>query len=95
MKKKIYTMLAACFMGLTLTNCDNFLDYNPTAVIDEDKAFSDPEAMVTAAYAMMGDCWYTYPFNLWPYGDLTSDDCLKGGWGTGDTNYHHLEIWSS
>ncbi len=44
---------------------------------------------------MLGDCWYTYPFNLWPYGDLTSDDCLKGGWGTGDTNYHHLEIWTS
>ena len=59
-------------MGLTLTNCDSFLDYNPTAVIDEDKAFSDPDAMVTAAYAMLGDCWYTYPFNLWPYGDLTS-----------------------
>lgn len=94
-KKKIYTILAACFMGLTLTNCDSFLDYNPTAVIDEDKAFSDPDAMVTAAYAMLGDCWYTYPFNLWPYGDLTSDDCLKGGWGTGDTNYHHLEIWTS
>ena len=65
-KKKIYTILAACFMGLTLTNCDSFLDYNPTAVIDEDKAFSDPDAMVTVAYAMLGDCWYTYPFNLWP-----------------------------
>ena len=95
MKKTIYTVLISCFMGMTLTNCDDFLDYTPTAVVGEDEAFSDPEAMVTAAYAVMGDCWYTYPFNLWPYGDLTSDDCLKGGWGTGDTNYHHLEIWSS
>ena len=93
--KKIYTFLAACAFGLSFTSCDDFLDYQPTAVIDEETAFSYPEEMVTAAYAMLGDCWYTYPFNLWPYGDLTSDDCLKGGWGTGDTNYHHLEIWSS
>jgi hypothetical protein len=51
--------------------------------------------MVTSAYAMLGDCWYNYPFNLWPYGDLTSDDCLKGGSGTTDTDYHALEVWSS
>lgn len=93
--KKIYTLVTACFMGLTLTNCDDFLDYNPTAVIDEDKAFAEPEKMVNAAYAMLGDCWFTYPFNLFPYGDITSDDCLKGGSGTTDTGYHPLEIWSS
>lgn len=96
--KKIYASIAAsllCIMGTTMTSCDDFLDYQPTAVIDEDTAFEHPEEMVTAAYAMLGDCWYTYPFNLFPYGDITSDDCLKGGSGTGDTNYHHLEIWSS
>ena len=95
MKKKIYTFMASCLMGLALTSCNDFLDYTPTAVIDEEEAFMHPEEMVTAAYAMLGDCWYTYPFNLFPYGDVTSDDCLKGGSGTGDTNYHHLEIWSS
>ena len=77
--KKIYKLMVACLMGLTLTNCNDFLDYNPTAVIDEDKAFSEPEKMVNAAYAMLGDCWFSYPFNLFPYGDITSDDCLKGG----------------
>ena len=51
--------------------------------------------MVTAAYAMLGNCWYTYPFNLWPYGDVSSDDCLKGGSGTTDTGYHPMEIWST
>ena len=40
--KKIYMLVTACLMSLTLTNCDDFLDYSPTAVIDEDKAFSDP-----------------------------------------------------
>lgn len=44
---------------------------------------------------MLGDCWYSYPFNLFPYGDITSDDCLKGGSGTTDTGYHPLEIWST
>lgn len=93
--RKIYTLVAACLMGLTLTNCDDFLDYNPTAVVDEDKAFEEPDKMVNAAYAMLGDCWYAYPFNLFPYGDITSDDCLKGGSGTTDTSYHPLEIWST
>ncbi len=93
--KKLYTFLTACALGLTFNSCNDFLDYQPTAVIDEDTAFSYPEEMVVAAYAMLGDCWYTYPFNLFPYGDVTSDNCLKGGSGTTDTNYHHLEIWSS
>ena len=44
---------------------------------------------------MLGDCWYSYPFNLWPYGDVASDDCLKGGSGTTDTGYHPMEIWST
>jgi hypothetical protein len=95
MKKKIYTFTLACLMGVSFTNCNDFLDYNPTAVIDEDKAFSEPEKMVNAAYAMLGDCWFSYPFNLFPYGDITSDDCLKGGSGTTDTGYHPFEIWST
>ena len=93
--KKLYTMvLAAALMG-SFTSCNDFLDYKPTAVVDEDKAFSEPDKMVNSAYAMLGDCWYSYPFNLWPYGDLSSDDCLKGGGGTGDTGYHDVEIWST
>ena len=93
--KKIYTYLTACALSLALNSCNDFLDYQPTAVIDEETAFAEPEKMVNAAYAMLGDCWYTYPFNLFPYGDITSDNSLKGGSGTTDTNYHHLEIWSS
>jgi hypothetical protein len=90
--KKLYTMVLAAALVGTFTSCDDFLDYTPTAVVDEDKAFSEPDKMVNSAYAMLGDCWYSYPFNLWPYGDLSSDDCLKGGGGTGDTGYHDVEI---
>ena len=79
----------------TATSCSDFLDESPKGVIDEEKAFSRPDEMVTSAYAMLGDCWYSYPFNLWPYGDLSSDDCLKGGSGTTDTGYHPMEIWST
>ena len=72
----------------TVTSCSDFLDDSPKGVVDQDKAFKLPDDMVNSAYAMLGDCWYSYPFNLWPYGDLSSDDCLKGGSGTTDTGYH-------
>lgn len=86
-------MAAAVAAGFAA--CDDFIDVPPTGVIDGELAYSEPESMVTAAYASLGDCWYTYPFNLWPYGDLSSDDCLKGGSGTTDTGYHPMEIWST
>ena len=90
---KKYILMAACSLGLSLASCNDFLDYNPTAVVNEDQAFSEPEKMVTSVYAMLGDCWYTYPFNLFPYGDISSDDCLKGGSGTTDTYTNSHPAW--
>ncbi len=81
--------------ALGLASCNDFIDVPPTGVIDGDLAYSQPDKMVNAAYASLGDCWFSYPFNLWPYGDLSSDDCLKGGGGTTDTGYHPMEIWST
>lgn len=95
MKNIFKYMFVAALTLTTATSCSDFLDESPKGVIDQDKAFARPDGMVTAAYAMLGDCWYTYPFNLWPYGDLASDDCLKGGSGTTDTGYHPMEIWST
>ena len=43
----------------------------------------------------LGDDWYSYPFNLWPYGDMSADDCLKGGSGENDTGYHPMEIFTT
>ena len=57
--KKLYTMVLAAALVGTFTSCDDFLDYKPTAVVDEDKAFSEPDKMVNSAYAMLGDCWYS------------------------------------
>ena len=90
--KKLYILP---MVALALTSCNDFIDVPPTGVIDGELAYSQPEKMVNAAYASLGDCWFEYPFNLWPYGDLGSDDCLKGGGGTTDTGYHPMEIWST
>lgn len=90
LKLYIYALLSMC-----MVSCDDFIDVPPTGVVDGDLAYSQPDKMVNAAYASLGDCWYSYPFNLWPYGDLSSDDCLKGGSGTTDTGYHPMEIWST
>ena len=89
---KIYLL---SLVALGMTACNDFIEVPPTGVVDEATAFTDPDKMVNAAYAMLGDCWWEYPFNLWPYGDLGSDDCLKGGGGLTDTEYHPMEIWSS
>lgn len=93
--KKIANILVAVAVCFLTASCDSFIDVTPNGTIDEDLAMESPEEMVTSAYAMLGDCWYTYPFNLWPYGDVSSDDCLKGGSGTTDTGYHPMEIWST
>lgn len=81
--------------ALGLASCNDFIDVPPTGVVDGELAFSQPDKMVNAAYASLGGCWYDCPLNLWPYGDLASDDCLKGGSGTTDTGYHPMEIWST
>lgn len=93
LNKIVHSTLFLC--ALLFASCDNYLTVEPKATIDEDLAMSEPEKMVTAAYARLGDDWYTYPFNMWPYGDVSSDNAMKGGSGTTDTNYHPFEVWSS
>ena len=93
--KKIFQYIIVAVSLFSATSCDSFIEVEPEGVIDEQLAMENPDKMVTAAYAMLGDCWYSYPFNLWPYGDVASDDCLKGGSGTTDTGYHPMEIWST
>ncbi len=95
MTMKSLKICAMSLLALSTVSCNDFIDVPPTGVIDGELAYSQPDKMVNAAYASLGDCWFEYPFNLWPYGDLGSDDCLKGGGGTTDTGYHPMEIWST
>lgn len=95
MKHNILTIIATAAALLCMGSCDDFLDVTSSEGVSEEAAYSDPEAMVTAAYASLGNDWYTCPINLWPYGSLASDDALKGGNGISDTEYHAIETWST
>ena len=82
--KKINIYIASLLLSALAVSC-SVDDLKPQGTLDEGTAFSSPEKLVTAAYAKLGDDWYSYPFNLWPYGDMSADDCLKGGSGENDT----------
>ena len=92
--KKINIYIASLLLSALAVSC-SVDDLKPQGTLDEETAFSSPEKLVTAAYAKLGDDWYSYPFNLWPYGDMSADDCLKGGSGENDTGYHPMEIFST
>lgn len=92
--KKIQIYITSLLAAFTVASC-SVDDTKPQGMLDQETAYSYPENLVTAAYASMGDDWYSYPFNLWPYGDMSADDCYKGGSGLGDTGYHPMEVFTS
>ena len=92
--KKINIYIATLLLSVFAVSC-SVDDVKPQGTLDEETAFSSPDKLVTAAYAKLGDDWYSYPFNLGPYGDMSADDCLKGGSGENDTGYHPMEIFST
>lgn len=83
-------------MAMSFTSCSDFTEVTPAGVISDVQAYNAPDSLVNAAYAGLGDDWFTYPFNLWPYGNVASDDAYKGGGEAGDVGgYHHFEVWNS
>ncbi len=92
--KKIHLYITTLLLAFAVTSC-SVDDTKPQGMLDQETAFQNPDNIVVAAYAAMGDDWYSYPFNLWPYGDMSADDCYKGGSGLGDTGYHPMEVFSS
>ncbi len=92
--KKINIYIASLLLSLFAVSC-TVDDVKPQGKLDDETAASSPDKLVIAAYAMLGNDWYSYPFNLWPYGDMSADDCLKGGSGENDTGYHPMEIFST
>ena len=92
--KKIQLYISAMMLSVLVASC-SIDDVKPQGTLDEETAFANADKLVTAAYAKLGNDWYSYPFNLWPYGDMSADDCLKGGSGENDTGYHPMEIFST
>ena len=72
---------------LLVTGCKEFLDTEPkgtltaTALLTPDRA----DALVTAAYASIGNDVFTGPItSMWIYGSVRSDDAYKGGGSISD-----------
>ncbi|MEJ7738641.1 MAG: RagB/SusD family nutrient uptake outer membrane protein [Chitinophagaceae bacterium] len=81
---KIFTVTAAI---LLMVSCKKFLEYEPKGTLTED-ALNTPQrvdALVTAAYAAIGNDVFTGPItSMWIYGSMRSDDAYKGGGAVGD-----------
>ncbi|WP_153845059.1 RagB/SusD family nutrient uptake outer membrane protein [Sphingobacterium paramultivorum] len=91
--KKITTKIAILMVlaGL-LPGCTKFLDQTPNGVLSSDQV-KEPERLLTATYAALGNDHYDVPFSLWPYGTVRSDDAYKGGSGPQDIQtFHFLEV---
>lgn len=95
-KKGIALFAAGAAMTMGFTSCSDFIEVTPAGVISDVQAYNAPDSLVNSAYAGLGDDWFTYPFDLWPYGNVASDDAYKGGGDAGDVGgYHHFEVWNS
>jgi starch-binding outer membrane protein, SusD/RagB family len=93
--KSIRYLIAAVALGVALSSCENFLEYDPKGTVAGEQ-LTTPESvdgLVTAAYASLGNDHWIAPYTtLWPYGNVRADDAYKGGGGTGDVfEYNSIE----
>ena len=95
MKKKYLSLLAAC--SFLFAGCSDFLDMNPNGILDEESVsgVEQLDKLVISAYSMLGNDHYDIPFNLWPYGNVRSDDAYKGGRDESDIQDFHFYETSS
>ena len=95
MKKKYLSLLAAC--SFLFAGCSDFLDMNPNGILDEESVsgVEQLDKLVISAYSMLGNDHYDMPFNLWPYGNVRSDDAYKGGRDESDIQDFHFYETSS
>ena len=95
MKKKYLSLLAAC--SFLFAGCSDFLDMNPNGILDEESVsgVEQLDQLVISAYSMLGNDHYDIPFNLWPYGNVRSDDAYKGGRDESDIQDFHFYETSS
>lgn len=95
MKKEYLSLLAAC--SFLFAGCSDFLDMNPNGILDEESVsgVEQLDKLVISAYSMLGNDHYDIPFNLWPYGNVRSDDAYKGGRDESDIQDFHFYETSS
>src|SRR5680860_565089 len=93
------TKLFSIICTLFFVSCSSdFLDYNPTGVINGNQLNTPENAdkLVTAAYASLGNDDWAYPFtSFWLLGSVRSDDAFKGGGSVPDQGqYNQMEQFS-
>jgi len=95
--KKISILYLMAFL-LVAQSC-NRLELTPKGILSEDQISTpkDAEGFVISAYSHLGnDHRSDYPFSLWPYGNVRSDDAYKGGRDANDVqNFHFLENFTA
>ena len=74
MKKTIYTLIAA---AAVLSSCDSFLDEPMKGDYSTGTMYSSAEQAELAVNGIYNAA--AYSINLWKFGDIPSDDAVKGG----------------
>ena len=83
-------ILLSCLLiagGGLFSSCSDFLEYQPQGTLSSDnvKSAENADALVTAAYASLGNGEMIGPIaSMWVYGSVRSDDAYKGGGGVAD-----------
>lgn len=73
MKKIVYSII----LLIGLASCNDFLDENLKGDFDSKKIYSSPEQAALAVNGIYNAA--AYSINLWKFGDIASDDAIKGG----------------
>lgn len=87
MKNKILLSVLLFASGSLFSSCTDFLEYQPQGTLSSDnvKSAENADALVTAAYAAIGNGEMIGPIaSMWVYGSVRSDDAYKGGGGVAD-----------
>ncbi|GAB3967255.1 RagB/SusD family nutrient uptake outer membrane protein [Spirosoma terrae] len=87
MKNKLVLSMVLVAAGHVFSSCTDFLEYQPQGTLSSEnvKSADNADALVTAAYASLGNGEMIGPIaSMWVYGSVRSDDAYKGGGGVAD-----------
>lgn len=101
---KVATVLCLSTLFTTTSCSDNYLDETTYGEVSPDK-MTDPknvERVIIGAYKVLNGQMdnasnaMNSPASNWSFGDVMSDDCYKGGGGTGDqSQIHRMELYQT
>ena len=104
MKSKFLLVNAFAAMAILGSCSDDFLEevtYGEVAPSEMTKAENVEKAIISAYSVLNGQIdgasnAYNSPASNWSFGDVVSDDCYKGGGGTGDqSQIHQMELYNT